>query len=49
LEITFAEGAYGYSMTDFLDELEPLIGSLIELFRAPLTSGDPAPPVTSLL
>jgi hypothetical protein len=49
LDVAFEERFYGYSMLGFLDELERTVGALIELFRPPLASSDPAPPVTSLL
>jgi hypothetical protein len=40
---------YGYSMVEFIDEIESLIERIIDLFRPALTSRDPTPPVTSLL
>jgi hypothetical protein len=49
LEISFADGRFGYSMLDFLAELETLIEAVLELFRLPLTTGEPAPSVMSLL
>jgi hypothetical protein len=40
---------YFSSMLDFIDEAEGLVARIIELFRPALTSGDPTPPVTTLL
>jgi hypothetical protein len=48
LEVASMESISGYSMLDFLSEVEALISALMELFRPPLTSGDPAPPVTAI-
>jgi hypothetical protein len=49
LRIEFSEGTYGHSMLDFVDEVEAVIARIIGLFEPALTSGDPTPPVTSLL
>ena len=49
LGVEFPESGFGYSMLDFLDEVEDLIERLIKLFAPALTKGDPVPPVTSLL
>jgi hypothetical protein len=50
LEVAFVEPSGRlYSVLEFLDEMEPIIGALIELFRPSVANSDPAPAVTTLL
>jgi hypothetical protein len=50
LEVAFTEPSGRlYSVLEFMDEMEPIIGALIELFRPPITNSDPVPAVTTLL